>query len=171
MHAWSELTCTMSLNGRMPHSHIGPPAGTIQMHGGYICRVSVRAGLNPTFASEFERRYRIPRTVNERVQDSPLEMADEYFTERASCCGTVSVSTDQKMTIALQDETGPPQSPATAPTYSLATGCTYALAFCRGPCGRSLLVGTRRNTCVAPNCLEVSEQLASHMTLLSGFVP
>jgi hypothetical protein len=40
--------------------------------------------------------------VYERVREGLLDMDDGYFTERADCCGAMSASTDQKMTIALR---------------------------------------------------------------------
>jgi hypothetical protein len=63
-----------SLKGRMPNRDIGRAAGAIKIDRDSFLRLPTHASFTPTFDHEFERRYRIPRTVYERVRDGLLEI-------------------------------------------------------------------------------------------------
>jgi hypothetical protein len=86
----------------MSNRNIGRAAGAIQIDKDYFCRLPALADLTLKFDHEFERRYRIPRAMYDRVHDGLLEMDDQYFTERPDGCGGMSASTEQKMTSVLQ---------------------------------------------------------------------
>jgi hypothetical protein len=89
--------------GKKSNRDIGRDDGAKRIDRDYFCRRSENLGLTPVFTeAEFERRYRIPRDVYERLREGLMEWNENYFTERPDYCGKNSASTDQKLWSAMR---------------------------------------------------------------------
>jgi Plant transposon protein len=72
--------------------------GAMQIDRDYFSRVYLLP--SPIEEAEFDRRFRMPRSVYELLREGLLE-TDEYFLQKQDAVGKLGASTDQKMVCAL----------------------------------------------------------------------
>jgi hypothetical protein len=88
-----------SVPGRAPNRDRALLQGAIDLDKGYFNRLNLVTV--PRLEPEFERRYRMPRNLYEKVRAGVLEV-DAYFTQRPDAAGVMGASTDQKITAAMR---------------------------------------------------------------------
>jgi hypothetical protein len=89
--------------GKRPNRNIGRQDGARRIDRDYFCRRNEHAGLSACFIeADFERRYRVPRNVYQRIRDKLILWDDMYFVARVDCCGVGGASTDQKLWAAMR---------------------------------------------------------------------
>jgi Plant transposon protein len=88
-----------SVPGRPKCRDNGIEEGAEQIDRFYFNRTSLLSA--PIFEADFERRFRMPRSVYELLREGLVE-TDRYFTQRRDAVGKLGASTDQKMVCALR---------------------------------------------------------------------
>lgn len=95
-----------SVTGRAPNCKIGREAAGKRLKQCYFhnaIEINEDAGQRGSLftEAEFERRFRLPRNVYERVRKGVLEV-DPFFREGRDCVGYASSTTDQKIVAAMR---------------------------------------------------------------------
>jgi hypothetical protein len=88
-----------SVPGRAPNRDRALLQGAIEIDKDYFNRLNLVTV--PRLEPEFERRYRMPRSLYEKVRAGVLEV-DPYFSRRPDAAGVMGASTDQKITAAMR---------------------------------------------------------------------
>jgi hypothetical protein len=88
-----------SVPGRAPNRDRALLQGAIEIDKDYFNRLNLVTV--PRLEPEFERRYRMPRSMYEKVRVGVLEV-DPYFSRRPDAAGVMGASTDQKITAAMR---------------------------------------------------------------------
>jgi hypothetical protein len=88
-----------SVPGRAPNRDRALLQGAIDLDKDYFNRLNLV--IVPRLEPDFERRYRMPRSLYEKVRAGVLEV-DAYFSQRSDAAGVIGASTDQKITAAMR---------------------------------------------------------------------
>jgi hypothetical protein len=85
--------------GRAPNRDRALCQGAVDLDKDYFNRLGLVSA--PRLELDFERRYRMPRVLYERVRAGVLEV-DPYFEQKPNAAGVMGASADQKITAAMR---------------------------------------------------------------------
>jgi hypothetical protein len=88
-----------SVLGRAPNRDRALLQGAIDLDKNYCNRLNLV--IMPRLEPDFERRYRMPRSLYEKMRAGVLEV-DAYFGQRSDAAGVMGSSTDQTITAAMR---------------------------------------------------------------------
>jgi Plant transposon protein len=84
-----------SRSGRSPNKHRNREAGANKLHKDYFADEPLYS------ATDFRRRYRMQRTLFQRIHDTVLEK-ETFFQQKSDACGAIGFNSYQKMTAAIR---------------------------------------------------------------------